>query len=105
MHTYTYTHRLRYVLSCIRIGVPEIWALAHWEKQWLALVRESVHWMWTLLCTQEGFTDSGQAWSAWSEEAKLFPGRWKARIRLRRATGVALRKEKWQVTTATRRIA
>ncbi|OLP94740.1 hypothetical protein AK812_SmicGene23225 [Symbiodinium microadriaticum] len=28
------------------VEVPEIWALAHWEGSWLALVRASVHWLW-----------------------------------------------------------
>ena len=45
----------------------------HWEKSWLALVRESVHWLWTLFGSQGGLSDFRHAWSVWSEDAKQFP--------------------------------
>ncbi|OLQ00794.1 hypothetical protein AK812_SmicGene16487 [Symbiodinium microadriaticum] len=43
--TYLHVYRLRYLLSCIRLDTPELWALAHWEREWLSLVRSSIAWL------------------------------------------------------------
>ena len=56
--TYLHVARLRHLPACVRLPIPEIWALAHWEGEWLALVRSSVQWLWELV-------DRGQSFSTW----------------------------------------
>ena len=86
--------RLRHLLACIQLQVPEIWALAHWEGSWLALVRASVHWLWEQVDGGVHTSNWQQAWEIWKEECRQSPGRWKARIR--RALRKALLEERRQ---------
>ena len=92
--THLHIARLRHLLACVSLQIPEIWALAHWEGAWLASIRASLEWLW-------GHTDGGKcfpnwysAWEVWREDCRLHPGRWKSR--LRRATQHALQCESWQ---------
>ena len=95
--TYLHVYRLRYLLSCIRLDTPELWALAHWEREWLSLVRSSIAWLLDLDGRPTHATEVAAAWNAWSDEARTSPGRWKARIR--RALHTALRRERWTAAT------
>ncbi|CAE7453101.1 unnamed protein product [Symbiodinium sp. CCMP2592] len=75
--TYLHVHRLRYLLSCIVLGVPEIWALAHWEGVWLQSAAASVEWLWEKTDPDRHYQHWEQAWTAWRDEAKRSPGKWK----------------------------
>ncbi|CAE7404568.1 unnamed protein product [Symbiodinium sp. CCMP2456] len=89
--TYLHVSRLRYLLSCIRLDVQEIWALAHWEQGWLALVRSSVQWLWELSRNSGKELDFPSSWQCWVAECRSSPGKWKARVR--RAMQAALDRE------------
>ena len=86
--------RLHYLLACVCLHVPELWALAHWERDWLATVRESVEWLWQQVDGGRHFPDWTKAWFEWRTECKTRPGCWKSR--LRRALQAALQQERWQ---------
>ncbi|CAE7247029.1 unnamed protein product [Symbiodinium sp. CCMP2592] len=92
--TYLHVHRLRYMLSCIVLSVPELWALAHWEQTWMRGAAESVRWLWERADPDRQYPDWTAAWAAWRDEAQQHPGRWKARIR--KAQRCALAQEYWQ---------
>ena len=94
--TYLHVARLRQLLSCLRLPVPELWALAHWEQGWLTYVRESVHWLWCHVDHGREHPSWRAAWQAWKTECITHPGRWKAKIR--RAYANALRQEAWQAS-------
>ncbi|CAE7446249.1 unnamed protein product [Symbiodinium sp. CCMP2592] len=94
--TYLHAHRLRYLLSCLVLDVPEIWALAHWEGIWLRSVASSVQWLWELTDVAREYPTWECAWAVWKEEAKQRPGRWKARIR--RAQSAAVARECWHAS-------
>ncbi|CAE7455880.1 unnamed protein product [Symbiodinium sp. CCMP2592] len=93
-NTYLHVHRLRYLLSCITLHVPELWALAHWECKWLQSVSESVQWLWDNTAPEHQHSTWEQAWDNWRQEAADHPGRWKSRIR--RAQAHAVIRERWQ---------
>ena len=92
--TYLHLARLRHLLACVQLNIPEIWALAHWECNWLASVRGSVQWLWEQVDGGRDTADWHKAWEAWHEECQQYPGRWKARMR--RALKAALHRERWQ---------
>ena len=92
--TYLHIHRLRYLLSCMVLQTPELWALAHWEGVWLRTTASSVPWLWEQVDGGQSYPDWAAAWEAWKAEAIRCPGRWKAR--LRRAQHNALCRERWQ---------
>ena len=94
--TYLHVARLRHILACFQLPVPEIWALAHWERHWLTAVRESIQWMWRLLDGGRHHDTWREAWSAWQVDCRSHPGRWKSKIR--RALSKALQQERWQAT-------
>ncbi|CAE6922405.1 unnamed protein product [Symbiodinium sp. CCMP2456] len=79
--TYLHAFRLRYLLSCIRLEIPEIWALAHWEVEWLGLVRSSVQWMWEHTETSGDRPSDGPSWETWVSECRTSPRKWKSRVR------------------------
>ncbi|CAE7812872.1 unnamed protein product [Symbiodinium necroappetens] len=79
--TYLHVSRLRYLLSCVRLDVKEIWALAHWERGWLGLIRSSVRWMWDLTRNSGAEEDFHSSWSHWIDECRRAPGKWKSRVR------------------------
>ena len=95
-NTYLHVARLRHLLACIQLHVPELWALAHWEGHWLESVRCSVQWLWDVLDGGRQYTDWRKAWIDWREDCSNRPGRWKARIR--RALSTALQRERWYAT-------
>ncbi|CAE7570985.1 CPK1, partial [Symbiodinium necroappetens] len=97
-HAATYLHvaRLRHLLACMQLKVPEIWALAHWEQHWLEAVRGSVRWLWSLVDAGRYHTDDRSAWGVWQTECQEHPGKWKAK--LRRALAKALQRERWEAT-------
>eukprot|EP00439_Symbiodinium_sp_Y106_P064298 s770_g10.t1 len=95
--TYLHVHRLRYLLSCLALETKELWALAHWEQSWLSSAASSVEWLWQ-------HTDNGRkhaswqaAWAAWSCEARVSPGKWKAKVRA--AQQCAVLRERWRAAT------
>ncbi|CAE7440432.1 CPK1 [Symbiodinium sp. KB8] len=79
--TYLHVARLRHLLACIQLCVPELWALAHWERHWLDSVRSSVRWLWDILDGGSKYRDWQAAWAEWRVECRTHPGRWKAKIR------------------------
>ena len=79
--TYIHLARLRYVLSCVRLAIPEIWALAQWERSWLGQLGTSVRWLWEFTDAGAEFPTHLEAWTAWTAEARASPGRWKTRLR------------------------
>ncbi|CAE7399076.1 unnamed protein product, partial [Symbiodinium sp. KB8] len=92
--THLHIARLRHLLACVNLQIPEIWALAHWEETWLSSIRASIEWLWELTDGGKCFSTWPSAWEAWREECRLHPGKWKSR--LRRATQQALQHENWQ---------
>ena len=92
--TQLHVARLRHLLACIQLRIPEIWALAHWEESWLESVRASVRWMWELSDAGRSYADWQTAWQSWRIECIQHPGKWTARIR--RVLAVALRQEQWR---------
>ncbi|CAE7566086.1 unnamed protein product, partial [Symbiodinium sp. CCMP2456] len=96
--TYLHAFRLRYLLSCIRLDVPEIWALAHWEQDWLRLVRTSVEWLWEHTRMVDDKRSWTLLWDAWVLECRSSPRKWKSRVR--RAIAHALFVERGQVPIA-----
>ncbi|CAE7537022.1 unnamed protein product, partial [Symbiodinium sp. CCMP2592] len=53
--------RLRYLLSCITLHVPELWALAQ-------SVSESVQWLWDNTAPEHRHSTWEQAWDSWRQE-------------------------------------
>ena len=94
--TYLHVARLRHILACFQLPVPEIWALAHWERHWLASVRESIQWMWRLIDGGSHYATWSDAWRDWQVDCSSHPGRWKSKIR--RVLRKALQQERWQAT-------
>ena len=92
--TYLHVARLRHLMACIQLKVPEIWALAQREQHWLKSVRGSVQWLWQLLDGGRSHRDWTQAWTKWKDECRNHPGRWTSKIR--RALSKALQRERWQ---------
>ena len=66
VRTYLHLARLRYVLSCVRLAVPEIWALAQWERSWLRQLDESVRWLWELTDAGDVHHCHSAAWKVWT---------------------------------------
>ncbi|CAE7710314.1 unnamed protein product [Symbiodinium sp. CCMP2592] len=60
-----------------RLATPEIWALAHFEQDWLQYVRDSIQWLWTLVDGGQQHSTHDEAWEHWSAEALTSPGKWK----------------------------
>ena len=92
--TYLHVARLRHILACFQLPVPEIWALAHWERHWLSAVRDSIRWMWKFLDGGRHHGTWRAAWDEWRTDCSNHPGRWKSKIR--RALRNALHQERWQ---------
>ena len=92
--TYLHVARLRHVLACFQLPVPEIWALAHWEQHWLESVRGSIQWMWSLLDGGRHHQTWRDAWGEWQTDCRSHPGRWKSKVR--RTLQKALQWERWQ---------
>ena len=86
-----HAERLTYLRSFMELNVPEAWALAHAQQQWLGLVRGSLEWLWR---NTEGFREFQgweQAWEEWRPQLLQQPRTWKRRIR--RAVESATRRE------------
>ena len=84
--------RLRHLVPCIRLGIREVWALAHWEHGWLHLLQGSLVWLSELVL--EPGRNWQEAWPEWLLLIQSHPGKWKAL--LRRAQVRAIRKLAWE---------
>ncbi|CAE7364293.1 unnamed protein product [Symbiodinium sp. CCMP2592] len=94
MFVLLHVHRLRHLLLFVRLGLKQMWALAHWEEAWLGSVRESLSWLWQ---TTRSSTDTRrwtEVWPEWLTMIGSAPGRWKNL--LRRAQARAVQAEAWQ---------
>ncbi|CAE7254309.1 PEPKR2 [Symbiodinium sp. CCMP2592] len=88
--------RLRHLLPCVRLKIREIWAIAHWEGQWLQQVCLSLGWLHALTGTDKSTWE--HSWEQWRDMMISHPGRWKAL--LRRAQTQATRQEAWDAARA-----
>ena len=86
--------RLRQLLHCVKLAIPEIWALAHWDGTWLTEVRQSLAWL--LPWVDPAATDWTKWWPSWRVMMLDHPGRWKSL--LRKAQSKATRAEVWEAT-------
>ncbi|CAE7548123.1 unnamed protein product [Symbiodinium microadriaticum] len=57
--------RLRHLQSCVVVGVPEFWALAHAEGTWLSLVRASLGWLFDMTNSDSGISSWEDVWPHW----------------------------------------
>ena len=85
--------RLRHLQSCVVVGVPEFWALAHVEGSWLSLVRASLGWLFDMTNSDPGISSWEDVWPHWKDTMETRPGAWK-RL-LRKAQQRAIRGERW----------
>ena len=83
-------NRLSYLASFVCSGVEAMWALAHAEGGWLALVRESLAWLWDHVGGAR-FVSWELAWESWLDCIRLRPRAWKRLLRF--AKDSALRRE------------
>ena len=93
--------RLRHLQSCVVVGVPEFWALAHAEASWLSLVRDSLKWLFELTSAGHSTTSWEALWPQWVDTMRYRPGAWK-RL-LRKAQTRAVRAERWQAALLNHR--
>ena len=96
--THLHVARLRHLSSVLALDSREFWAMAHWEKTWLAAVRVSLAWMWRLLDGGKDYGSWQEAWADWSQGAVRRRGSWRALIR--RAQKQALQEELWASAAA-----
>ncbi|CAE7260050.1 unnamed protein product [Symbiodinium sp. CCMP2592] len=88
IHTLLHVARLRQLLPCVRIGMDELWALIHWDGNWLHDVRESLAWL-AALVGPPGMTWDC-LWPDWYGLMREHPGRWKSLLRKAQAKDVRL---------------
>ena len=91
--TLIHVARLRHLLSCFRTPVSVMWALLHWQSNWLSAVRTSLAWLWA--CIDGGKTHASWelAWQEWHIWCREQPRRWKSLVR--RAQTQACFREAW----------
>ena len=91
-------HRLTYLTSFVVLGVREMWALAHAEARWLALVRTSLEWLWQHVDAGKYTSSWTEAWAQWRLDIHHKPRRWKNLLKKARhaATRVSVLDEGWQ---------
>ncbi|CAE7550667.1 unnamed protein product [Symbiodinium microadriaticum] len=73
--------RLRHLQSCVVVGVPEFWALAHVEGSWLSLVRASLGWLFDMTNSDPGISSWEDVWPHWKDTMETRPGAWKRLLR------------------------
>ena len=91
VETCVHVARLTYLRSFVTLDVPEAWALAHQERGWLQLVRESLAWMWEHVDAGVYHGSPDVAWPHWRLLILHHPRKWKRLVRV--AQDVAARKE------------
>ncbi|CAE7485179.1 unnamed protein product [Symbiodinium sp. CCMP2592] len=87
-------HRLRHLLLFVRLQLDQLWALAHWENEWLATVRLSLAWLWDIVRPSKDTRSWEDLWPEWLQLLHKAPGKWKSL--LKRAQARAVHIEAWQ---------
>ncbi|CAE7696770.1 unnamed protein product [Symbiodinium sp. CCMP2592] len=87
-------HRLRHLLLFVRLQLGQLWALAHWENDWLATVRLSLAWLWDIVRSSKDMRSWEDIWPEWLQLLHTAPGKWKSL--LKRAQARAVHIEAWQ---------
>ncbi|CAE7575846.1 unnamed protein product [Symbiodinium sp. CCMP2592] len=87
-------HRLIHLLLFVRLKLGQLWALAHWEGDWLASVRSSLDWLWRTVRHSSETRPWEAIWPDWLHQLHTAPGKWKSL--LKRAQAKAIHVEAWQ---------
>ena len=79
--------------TCIDSGI----CFPAWSLRPKSCVASSVEWLWQHTDNGHKHASWQAAWAAWSCEAKVSPGKWKAKVRA--AQQCAVLRERWRATT------
>eukprot|EP00435_Cladocopium_sp_Y103_P052881 s194_g16.t1 len=91
--------RLRYFVTLLQAGLPDLWALFALDVTWRGLLEQDMLWMWTQLHRASSLPHPQEHYEYWLQLAQSSPGYWKRLVRRAGEHAVGQRRRHQQVLT------
>eukprot|EP00435_Cladocopium_sp_Y103_P026910 s1210_g6.t1 len=73
--------RLRYIVTLVQAGLPDLWALLHKDVDWCRLLEQDMVWMWRQLSRSSDLQDPRLHYDQWYDILVNSPKYWKRLVR------------------------